>query len=32
MVVPLFFTAIASVLLGLYPEVFMQFINVLTGW
>jgi multicomponent Na+:H+ antiporter subunit D len=32
MVVPLFFTAIASVLLGLYPEVFMQFINILTGW
>jgi multicomponent Na+:H+ antiporter subunit D len=32
MVVPLFFTAIASVLLGLYPEMFMQFINILTGW
>jgi multicomponent Na+:H+ antiporter subunit D len=32
MVVPLFFTGVVSVLLGLYPETFMQFINALTGW
>ena len=28
MVVPLCFTAVVSVLLGLYPQVFLQFINV----
>jgi multicomponent Na+:H+ antiporter subunit D len=32
MVVPLFFTAVVSVLLGLYPETFMAFINIMAGW
>jgi multicomponent Na+:H+ antiporter subunit D len=32
MVVPLFFTAIVSVLLGLYPESFLQFIKTMAGW
>lgn len=31
MVVPLFFTAVVSVLLGLYPEIFLRFIKVLAG-
>jgi len=32
MVAPLFFTAVVSVLLGMYPETFMQFIRVLAGF
>jgi multicomponent Na+:H+ antiporter subunit D len=32
MVVPLFFTAVVSVLLGFYPETFMKFINILAGF
>ncbi len=31
MVVPLFFCAVISVLLGLYPEIFMNFVTILIG-
>ncbi|MCX5882803.1 MAG: proton-conducting transporter membrane subunit, partial [Deltaproteobacteria bacterium] len=32
MVVPLFFTAMVSVFLGLYPQVFIQFIQTIKGF
>jgi multicomponent Na+:H+ antiporter subunit D len=32
MVVPLFLMAVISVLLGLYPESFLGFINTMAGW
>ncbi len=31
MVVPLFFTAIVSIFLGLYPDIILQFIHILSG-
>ncbi len=32
MVVPLFFTALVSVLLGMYPQIFIQFIQTIKGF
>jgi multicomponent Na+:H+ antiporter subunit D len=31
MVVPLFFTAVASVVFGFYPDLFLKLINVFAG-